>query len=174
MSPVCVPVRGERFAGRSVAAEPVVYCANENGMGGSECKDSASTCERYGVMLGRRKPNWRRRLVCPTPNVSAIEKGKKPAPPRALVNALAGVLGVDEVALWTVAQREREERLRRRIEGFPRSQGRSVYEAASESLPRADRLDRAIDLLQRVKDPQGRTRLAEAVEGLVGVSCGSR
>jgi len=106
--------------------------------------------------------------------VSAIEKGKKPAPPRALVNALAGVLGVDEVALWTVAQREREERLRRRIEGFPRSQGRSVYEAASESLPRADRLDRAIDLLQRVKDPQGRTRLAEAVEGLVGVSCGSR
>ena len=106
--------------------------------------------------------------------VSAIEKGKKPAPPRALVNALAGVLGVDEVALWTVAQREREERLRRRIEGFPRSQGRSVYEAASESLPRADRLDRAIDLLQRVKDPQERTRLAEAVEGLVGVSCGSR
>jgi len=106
--------------------------------------------------------------------VSAIEKGKKPAPPRTLVGALADVLGVDGDILWGIAGKEREARLRKRIEGVPRSQGPVANRRLSSPSGSADRLDRAIDSLQRVTDPDERSRLAEALEDLVGVSCGQR
>lgn len=53
--------------------------------------------------------------------ISALESGRKPAPPQALVTALAACLGVEEQVLWNVAVEEREERLRQRIAGVPTS-----------------------------------------------------
>lgn len=53
--------------------------------------------------------------------VSALESGKKTAPPYALVRALAAVLQIPEERLWSAARAEREARLRVRISGDPTS-----------------------------------------------------
>ncbi|MEW5826982.1 MAG: helix-turn-helix transcriptional regulator [Candidatus Bipolaricaulota bacterium] len=53
--------------------------------------------------------------------ISAIEGGRKPAPPRAVVEQLARALRADHEALWETALAEREERLRQRLEGVPTS-----------------------------------------------------
>lgn len=54
--------------------------------------------------------------------ISALESGRKPAPPHVIVTALAACLQTSEEALWTLARAEREERLKRRIDGIPTSQ----------------------------------------------------
>lgn len=42
--------------------------------------------------------------------ISALESGRKPAPPYAIVSAMAAALTVDEEPLWDVASAEREDR----------------------------------------------------------------
>ena len=51
--------------------------------------------------------------------ISAIETGRKAAPPHSHVVAFAAYLGVDEDALWQLAIEDREQRLRERLEGVP-------------------------------------------------------
>jgi len=53
--------------------------------------------------------------------ISAIETGRKAAPPYGHVVAFAAYLGVDERALWQLAIEDREQRLRERLEGVPAS-----------------------------------------------------
>jgi len=51
--------------------------------------------------------------------ISALESGRKPAPPYAVVSAMAAALTVDEESLWSVARVERENHLKQRIAGRP-------------------------------------------------------
>lgn len=103
--------------------------------------------------------------------VSALESGRKQAPPRAVVTALASCLEVDEAVLWDSARREREERLLERINGVPTSRRESraenspVLKPASVTLP--PELDRALQSLSDVaSSPQQRNSLARALEAI--------
>ena len=53
--------------------------------------------------------------------ISAIETGRKAAPPHVHVVALAACFGLDERDLWRLAMEDREERLRERLDGVPTS-----------------------------------------------------
>jgi len=110
--------------------------------------------------------------------ISAIESGRKPAPPHVIVSALAACLQTDEDALWRVARAEREERLQRRIDGvptsqrIPRSTGSSVDCDAS---PSGDPLADVLRLLnETAKDPRQRRSLAEALHALADSLRGNR
>lgn len=102
--------------------------------------------------------------------ISAIESGRKPAPPRIIVAALAACLQTDEQELWRVARAEREERLRRRIDGVPTSQrvSRSSPPPVHQEDPRTD--DRVADVIRALndtaRDPEKRQSLADALQML--------
>lgn len=99
--------------------------------------------------------------------ISALESGRKPAPPYALVSALAACLGVDEGVLWGVAQAEREERLRQRIQGVPTSLRRRREASLPEAPASVDPLEASWRALsQSVKTPESRRRLADALDHL--------
>lgn len=66
--------------------------------------------------------------------ISAIETGRKSAPPHGHVVAFAACLGVDERALWQLAIQDREQRLRERLEGVPVSTKLSVGRDGLDSL----------------------------------------
>jgi len=102
--------------------------------------------------------------------VSALESGRKAAPPHAVVVALSTCLAVDEAELWRLARAEREERLRRRIAGVPTSQRFYVVEPAgppADDPQPDDGLDRAFGaLMDTVKTPKERRVLADVLEAL--------
>jgi len=102
--------------------------------------------------------------------VSALESGRKPAPPQALVTALAACLGVDERALWNLALEEREERLRRRIAGVPtshRSKRTPSPASASRPLPARDDVGAIMESFRDVTGtPTRRKKLARILEDL--------
>lgn len=103
--------------------------------------------------------------------ISALESGRKPAPPHAIVAALAACLKVSEEVLWSLARAEREERLQRRIEGVPTSQRTArASEPVIGSLdtdPSDDTLEQAIQTLRTsAKDPAQRRSLAKTLETL--------
>lgn len=98
--------------------------------------------------------------------ISALESGRKPAPPRAIVAAMASALGSSDVEMWGVAQAEREARLRDRIHGVPAScrQPLQPCECQEQSAPDIDAL---IDRLRVAMSDQGsRQRLADALDQL--------
>ena len=102
--------------------------------------------------------------------ISALESGRKPAPPQALVTALAVCLGVEEEALWNLALEEREERLRQRIAGVPTShRSRRTASRAPASAPRAKKDDVGA-VLESFRDvtrsPKRRKKLARLLEDL--------
>ena len=66
--------------------------------------------------------------------ISAIETGRKSAPPHGHVVAFAAYLGVDERALWQLAIEDREHRLRERLEGVPLSTRLDVGREGLDSL----------------------------------------
>jgi len=102
--------------------------------------------------------------------ISALESGRKPAPPHVIVTALAACLRTDEDELWSVARAEREERLRRRIDGVPTSQRVSRSSASPidrETAPSGDALADALRMLNATtKDPKQRRSLAQALQTL--------
>jgi len=72
--------------------------------------------------------------------ISALELGRKPAPPFAVVDVLAEALRVETNLLWVLARDERAARLRSRIEGVPASKRRGqVSPAEAESSSPAAR-----------------------------------
>ena len=116
--------------------------------------------------------------------VSALESGRKPAPPRALVSALSAALHIDEEALWAPARDEREERLTRRVDGVPASlrlavgeprlAGRGDAERGREAA--GGRGDGAIDqemqglmddIRRRFPDAESRRKLLRAVRAMI-------
>ncbi len=53
--------------------------------------------------------------------VSALESGRKPAPPYEIVASMERTLDAEQDTLWRVARKEREARLLKRLEGRPTS-----------------------------------------------------
>ncbi|MBU0595459.1 helix-turn-helix domain-containing protein [Candidatus Bipolaricaulota bacterium] len=103
--------------------------------------------------------------------ISALESGRKQAPPRAIVTALAACLGAEETALWNLARSEREDRLRERINGVPTSRHvpRSENSAsqACTDTPLPPEFDRAMQSLHDVTgNRQQRLSLAKALEAI--------
>ena len=97
--------------------------------------------------------------------ISALENNRKPAPPRAIVTALAACLETDESALWTLARSEREQRLRERVNGVPTSR-RVEYADASESAgqPNSSAACVVDKIIDAANTPQQRQSLAKALE----------
>lgn len=108
--------------------------------------------------------------------ISALETGKRAAPPHALVYSLARALDVDPVRLWKPAVEEREQRLRERALGAPAAQRRSFASADRETMLR-DETDsesrRLVEhLLAAMHDEEKRQRLKEILR-LLDESSGS-
>lgn len=103
--------------------------------------------------------------------ISAMESGRKPAPPHVIVTTLASCLKVNEDALWDLARAEREERLRRRIDGIPTSQRTSL---PLQKTPAEDKSDATSALLEqamqslriKAQNPKQRRTLANALDEL--------
>lgn len=66
--------------------------------------------------------------------ISAIETGRKAAPPHGHVVAFAAYLGADERVLWQLAIEDREYRLREKLEGVPVSTRLGVGREGLDSL----------------------------------------
>ena len=103
--------------------------------------------------------------------ISALESGRKPAPPHAIVTALATCLQISEESLWNLARAEREERLKLRIDGIPTSQRtpRSSETPIGDlgTDPSSNALERAIQTLRTsTTDPKQRRSVAKAIEVL--------
>lgn len=101
--------------------------------------------------------------------ISALESGRKTAPPYALVAALSTSLGVDAQHLWSIARGEREDRLRQRIRGVPTSQRTCVADPPAPGDSRSERDDAEAAfafLANAVKTPRERRLLARALEAL--------
>jgi len=100
--------------------------------------------------------------------ISALESGRKPAPPQAIVTALAVCLGIDEQDLWSLAEQEREERLRDRIAGVPTSL-RTARRPRPKPKATANtrRMEDAVRSIETAsKDVRSRSKLADALERL--------
>ena len=94
--------------------------------------------------------------------ISALESGRKPAPPHVIVTALAACLQTSEEALWTLARAEREERLKRRIDGIPTSQRIARASKATISLHVQDRSDAQLEAaIQTLRDSTTSTTSAK-------------
>lgn len=99
--------------------------------------------------------------------ISALESGRKPAPPHALVSAIAARLGVPDAALWQSAQAEREDHLRRRIQGVPTSLRRRRHTEEKTRAVEDDAIEASVRALTRTaQSPETRKQLAEALEQL--------
>ena len=102
--------------------------------------------------------------------ISALESGRKQAPPYAIVTALAACLDTNEAALWALARSEREERLKVRIEGIPTSQ-RTLRSSSPEGRnvdPSRNALDHTLDRLRgHAEDPKQRQAVKHALEALL-------
>jgi len=103
--------------------------------------------------------------------ISALESGRKPAPPHVIVTTLASCLKVSEDALWDLARAEREERLRRRIDGIPTSQRTSLPLQKTLAEDKSDEtsalLEQAMQSLRiKARSPKQRRTLANALDEL--------
>jgi len=103
--------------------------------------------------------------------ISALESGRKPAPPHAIVTALASCLQTSEDVLWALARGEREARLKLRIDGVPTSQRTARTPSGSTGSLEASSsdavLEKAIQTLRvSAKDAKQRQSLARKLETL--------
>ena len=109
--------------------------------------------------------------------ISALESGRKPAPPHAVVTAIAATLRVDESMLWDLARAEREERLKQRIDGQPTSlrvrvEPPSPEAAASNQRASASSIDGELTAVFQTlqglaRHPSDRRRLIRSLRGLL-------
>ncbi len=110
--------------------------------------------------------------------ISALEGGRKPAPPRMVVEQLARALGVDADDLWGTARTERELRLSLRVDGVPTSLrveeppsgGRATVEEGRvlQAIARHPELGQVVDALSAaLDDPRTRAHATAAMQLLV-------
>lgn len=100
--------------------------------------------------------------------ISALESSRKPAPPRAIVTALAQALKVPEKSLWKVAYAEREQRLLERIDGVPTSLRHPTDALASLDGSHGNTLRSAFQALDEVaEDASHRKQVIDALEQFV-------
>lgn len=110
--------------------------------------------------------------------ISALEGGRKPAPPRMVVEQLAHALSVDAEDLWGTARAERELRLSLRVDGVPTSlrveQPPTVAQSAVEeervlqAVARHPELGQVVDALSAaLDDPRTRAHATAAMQLLV-------
>lgn len=103
--------------------------------------------------------------------ISALESGRKPAPPYEIVASMERTLDAEQDALWRVARKEREEHLLGRLEGRPTSvtrrrsargePGSSYAQTAEEELGEALQ-----SLRDAARSPAQEERLIRALESL--------
>jgi transcriptional regulator with XRE-family HTH domain len=103
--------------------------------------------------------------------ISALESGRKPAPPHAVVFALAACLQTDPEDLWLLARKEREERLLDRIQGIPTSMRRRTTPTTGDTGDGTSEAgDELSEVLQSLTDaaqtPAQRRALAGALKTL--------
>lgn len=67
--------------------------------------------------------------------ISAMETGRKAAPPHAHVQAIAACVGVDDASLWRLALDDREQRLRERLDGIPTASKRQPQQSIDSQGP---------------------------------------
>lgn len=119
--------------------------------------------------------------------ISALESGRKVAPPYAIVVALAESLGVPETDLWHIAQEERRARLETKLRGTPvalratgknsalgmlahaepsdaRSQGREALRPEEREM-----LDALAALKTAIPDDKKRAEVLEAMRKLLRI-----
>lgn len=104
--------------------------------------------------------------------ISALESGRKPAPPHAIVTALAACLQVSEASLWAIARAEREHRLIQRIDGVPTSRRTPIISEPATNVGEADvsniELEEAIQSLREsARNAKQRRSLTKALEKLI-------
>jgi len=101
-----------------------------------------------------------RRIGVSDTYISAIETGRKAAPPHAHVQAIAACLGLEEESLWQLALADREQRLRDRLDGVP---------TASRSQPLASLLEKKsqVDESQSASGLTDTARIARRIEELL-------
>lgn len=103
--------------------------------------------------------------------ISALESGRKSAPPHVIVTALAACLEISEEALWKLARAEREERLKQRIDGIPTSQRMGRFSESVSGKFSTNPSDKVLEqafqtLRESAQDPRQRRSLARALEAL--------
>jgi transcriptional regulator with XRE-family HTH domain len=87
--------------------------------------------------------------------ISALESGRKVAPPYAIVTALANSLGVPEHDLWHIAQEERRARMETKLKGSPIALRSAAKDSALGALVRAKAV--GVETLARESlDPEGK------------------
>ena len=103
--------------------------------------------------------------------ISALESGRKQAPPRALVEALAASLEISAESLWGAARAEREARLRMRINGVPTSL-RTSASPATDSAAEDAYLDHVLrplkESLRKTENPEKVVRALKALADSLG------
>ena len=100
--------------------------------------------------------------------VSALESGRKPAPPRAIVEALAQALKVPEKSMWHIAYAEREQRLLERIEGIPTSLRQPWDSQPAPTSVYGNALRSAFETLDQVaEESKSRKQVIAALEQFV-------
>lgn len=87
--------------------------------------------------------------------ISALESGRKVAPPYAIVTALANTLGVPESGLWAIAQAERRARMETKLKGSPIALRTTAKDSALGTLVRA-KATRTEPLSREALDPEGK------------------
>jgi transcriptional regulator with XRE-family HTH domain len=103
--------------------------------------------------------------------ISALESGRKSAPPHAIVTALAACLKTSEDELWSLARAEREARLRQRIDGVPtsrRTMSDEEPQGGGQGIPLSEQeIQRAVKTLRRAAlDPRRRRTLERTLDDL--------
>lgn len=101
--------------------------------------------------------------------ISALESGRKPAPPHELVIALARSLHTDADVLWGPARKEREERLLGRLQGRPTSLARRKTARRTPPQSRTaeeDLTDAVRSLRDAVQSPAQKRALIGRLESL--------
>ena len=104
--------------------------------------------------------------------ISALESGRKQAPPRALVEALAASLEVSAESLWGAARAEREARLRLRINGVPTSLRVSATSSSASEAAEDAYLDGVLrplkESLRKTDNPEKVVRALKALADSLG------
>ena len=101
--------------------------------------------------------------------VSALETGRRSAPPHAVVSALASCLGIPIEELWSTARTERALRLELRIDGTATSLRRHKLDSGDKQAGPGEQVETEAAILSLLGDtlsPEDREQKARLLESL--------